>query len=101
MRADNLTQRENDYNLAEAKKAGLTEDEFIITQNNFHELGVYDENSFDVVLSNDAFNHSHNRPGIIDNIHRILRPGGIIIFTDLMCTEEATPEQLAATLERL
>ena len=92
MRADNLTQRENDYNMGQAKIAGLSEDEFLITQHNFHELEEEEPNSFDVVLSNDAFNHSNNRYGIIVNIARILKPGGIIIFTDLMCTEEAKPE---------
>jgi SAM-dependent methyltransferase len=42
----------------------------------------FSEASFDVVFCNDSINHLPDRPAVLREWHRILRPGGRVLFTD-------------------
>jgi SAM-dependent methyltransferase len=53
--------------------------------------------SFDVVLSNDSMCHIANRRAVLDDWHRLLRPGGRLLFTDAMVvTGLLSQEEIAA-----
>ncbi len=46
-----------------------------------HVLPFPDE-SFDAIFCNDAINHLPERPAVLRDWHRLLRPGGRVLFTD-------------------
>jgi SAM-dependent methyltransferase len=55
----------------------------------------------DVVWSQGAFLHSTRREQILDEIGRVLRPGGQVLFTDQMQAEDCPPGALRQVYERL
>lgn len=59
--------------------------------------------SVDVAFSMDAFLHVGEmlHAGVIKEAWRILRPGGFLVFTDIMQRPEATSEQMAGILKRI
>ena len=55
-----------------------------------------DNDSFDAAYSNDAFCHVPNRPALLAEIHRVLKPGGRLLYSDaLVVSGLVTNEELA------
>lgn len=57
--------------------------------------------SFDVVWSQDAMLHSGARRKVIAEVARVLRPGGVFVFTDPMQADDCPRGVLAPILERI
>jgi SAM-dependent methyltransferase len=56
----------------------------------------FDESSFDVVFSNDVMCHVPERQNVLREWHRILKPGGRMLFTDaLVVTGIVSHEEIA------
>lgn len=61
----------------------------------------YPDESFDIVWSQDAILHSDNRPKVLDEAYRVLRPGGEMIFTDPMQSDGCPEGVLQPIYDRI
>ncbi len=71
-----------------------------VVTGSFNDVPVPD-GSFDVVWSQEALCHSGDRAKTLGEAARVLKPGGALVFTDVMATEDAPAEELAPLAERL
>lgn len=71
-----------------------------VTQGSFEDI-PYPDNSFDIVWSQDAILHSGDRRLVFQEIKRVLKSGGELIFTDPMQSETFPPGALQPAFERL
>ena len=55
-------------------------------------------NSFegDAVISNGVFNLCPDKPAVLAEVFRVLRPGGRLQMADILLHEDVTPEQVAS-----
>lgn len=58
-------------------------------------------NKFDVVWSQDAILHSNNREQVIAEAWRVLKPGGVMIYTDPMQADSCPADVLQPVLDRI
>jgi sarcosine/dimethylglycine N-methyltransferase len=89
--ATNISERELDWAGELTRKAGL-EDRVRFAYADFHEL-VYPDASFDQYWSQEAFLHAVDKAQVLAEAHRVLKPGGRLVFTDILVRRE-TPEAI-------
>lgn len=95
----NLSEKENDRARKMNRQQGL--DELIdVIDGSFEDL-PFDHGRFDVVWSQDAILHSGNRRKVLEEVARVLVPGGHFIFTDPMQADDCPPGVLQPILERI
>lgn len=95
----NISETQNRLNRELNKKAGL-EDKVEVLHGDFEAIPA-DDNSIDVVWSQDAILHSGNRPKVLDEVKRVLKPGGQFIFTDPMQADDCPDGVLQPILDRI
>ncbi|TCK26058.1 methyltransferase domain-containing protein [Pseudonocardia endophytica] len=95
----NLSPVENERNARLTKEQGL-ENLVSVATGTFEDVPVGDA-SVDVVWSQDAFLHSGDRDKVLDEIARVLRPGGHVVFTDPMAGDGVDQTQIQPILDRI
>ena len=78
---------------ANAERLGLENIEFI--QSPIDSLPLAD-GSVDVAISNGVFNLCLDKPKVLAEVCRVLRPGGRLQMADILLHDSVTPEEVAA-----
>lgn len=92
----NISKRQNDLNNSLTKAAGLEGKISIPGERSFFDTGLPDS-SCDVICSQDSFCHAGAaRHKALEEAARLLKPGGRMVFTDFMQTEEADDKDVEA-----
>jgi sarcosine/dimethylglycine N-methyltransferase len=95
----NLSEKENTRDREMNRDQGL--DHLIDVVDGSFEAIPADENTFDVVWSQDAILHSGHRDRVVGEIARVLRPGGDLVFTDPMQADDCPAGVLQPVLDRI
>lgn len=95
----NLSEVENERNRRINDEEGLSE-RIEVIEGSFEDI-PFGDGEFDLVWSQDAFLHSGDPVRMLAEVLRVLRPGGELVFSDLLATEDADPASLGPILERL
>lgn len=95
----NLSETQNALNRTLTADAGLT-DLVRVVYGDFENIQEPDD-SFDIVWSQDAILHSGNRTRVLDEVRRVLVPGGQFIFTDPMQSDDCPEGVLQPILDRI
>ncbi|MEX2643031.1 MAG: methyltransferase domain-containing protein [Acetobacterales bacterium] len=88
----NLSEKENERNRKLNTEQGL-DSRIDVVHGAFEDVPAQDS-SFDLVWSQDAFLHSGNRIKVLEEVDRVLKPGGEAIFTDPMQADDLEDESV-------
>lgn len=95
----NLSRTQNELNRKNSKEAGVTA--LIDVIHGSYENIPAPDATYDVAWSQDAILHSGDRPRVLDEIERVLKPGGQVIFTDPMQADDCPDGVLQPILDRI
>ncbi|WP_123590746.1 SAM-dependent methyltransferase [Salinisphaera orenii] len=95
----NLSEVQNERGRRQNADRGL--DKLVTIVDGDFENVPYDADTFDIVWSQDAMLHSGDRIRVLEEVARVLKPGGIFIFTDPMQHDDCPPDVLQPVLARI
>jgi sarcosine/dimethylglycine N-methyltransferase len=95
----NISEVQNDTNRHKNRRAGLA-DRISVVHGVFEDIPARDA-SYDIVWSQDAILHSDQRQTVLGEVWRVLKPGGLFVFTDPMQSDDADPAALQPVYDRL
>jgi len=95
----NLSEKENQRARELNKVLGLA-NKINVIDGSFENIPV-DDNSVDLVWSQDAILHSGHKAKVLKEVSRVLKPGGHFIFTDPMQDDNCPAGVLQPVLERI
>jgi sarcosine/dimethylglycine N-methyltransferase len=95
----NLSEVQNERNRQLNREQGI--DHLIeVIDGSFEEVPK-DDATYDAIWSQDAFLHSGNRRQVLEEARRLLKPGGEMIFTDPMQSDDCPEGVLQPILDRI
>lgn len=95
----NISEVQNDTNRHRNRRDGFA-DRINVVHGVFENIPE-PAGAFDVVWSQDAILHSDQRPQVLAEVHRVLRPGGSFVFTDPMQADDVPDGVLQPVYDRL
>lgn len=94
----NLSLVQNERNRQINQAQGL-KDQIRVVEGSFEDI-PFDGASYEIVWSQDAFLHCADRRRALEEVNRVLKPGGDFVFTDLIQKEDCPLEVLEPVLAR-
>ena len=95
----NISERELEVAEQLAKEQGLS-GQTTFQWGDFHDIPAEDD-SFDAVWSQEAFLHAVDKPRVLAECRRVLRPGGRLVISDLLVAEHVPEEERQAIYARV
>ena len=95
----NISSKELELARQRATESGLAE-LLKFEYGDFHELS-YQDDSFDVVWSQEAFLHAVDRKEILSECQRVLVPSGTLIFSDILVRHDISADDRARIYDRV
>jgi sarcosine/dimethylglycine N-methyltransferase len=95
----NLSEAQNERGRMLNRRRNL--DHLIDVVDGSFEKVPYPDDSFDIVWSQDAILHSGDRPRVLDEVDRVIKPGGEFVFTDPMAADDCPEGVLDPILARI
>jgi sarcosine/dimethylglycine N-methyltransferase len=96
----NLGPEQNAMNMARCKELGIDDKVSTHVGNLNNPLPAEWTNRFDFVWSCEVFCHAGDKAALLTEIYRVLKPGGILVFSDLMGADGADEELLRSFTDR-
>lgn len=97
--ATNISEKELAWGRELTEQAGLA-DKVGFEYADFHKL-AYDDGRFDVYTSQEAFLHAADREQVLAEAFRVLKPGGRLVFTDLLVRQDTPMAMRGKIAERV
>ena len=95
----NLSEAENERNRQLNERAGVA-DRIKVVDGSFEDIPLEAE-SVHAVWSQDAILHSGNRRKVLTEVNRVLKSGGLFVFTDPMRADDCPKDVLGPILARI
>jgi len=95
----NISEAQNKANKKEAEKIGIAKQLDIIDAD-FSDLPDAWTGCFDIIWSIDSFCYAPDKKQVFDEISRIIKPGGQIVFTDIMSGDYSSAKDLNSFSDR-
>lgn len=96
----NISEKELDLARERAAEAGFGTDRVSFRYGDFHDIPFPDA-SFDAVWSQEAFLHGVGKQTILQECHRVLRPSGRLVISDLVARAHLSEEERERIYARL
>ena len=95
----NISEKELELARNRSEEAGL--DHLLSFEyGDFHHL-KYPGDSYDVVWSQDAFLHAVDKMAVLSECRRVLKPGGTLVFSDILVRRDTPEEDRAIIYDRV
>ena len=95
----NISEKELELARTRAQEAGL--DRLLSFEyGDFHRL-PYPDDSYDVVWSQEAFLHAADKNAVLSECRRVLKPDGVLIFTDILVRRDTPDADRARIYDRV
>ncbi|MCP1662272.1 MAG: methyltransferase domain-containing protein [Methanocalculus sp. MSAO_Arc1] len=95
----NLSQKENEYARAKNADEGLAE-RIRVVDGDYNNM-PFDENTFDILVSQDAMLHSPDKGRLVAECARVLKPGGCFVFSDILEMDTLSREEAERVYARV
>ena len=95
----NISKVQNDRNILINREKNMDKS-ITVEEGNFEKL-PYDNETFNIIWSQDALLHSNNRTKVLKEVYRALKIDGEFIFTDIMANSGCSDSVLEPVLNRI